>query len=126
MPRTLFTNLPVSDVEATRAFWTALGLTFAEDYCSDEALSLVVNDLATVMLLQEKYFHSFHDTQPALGTETLLCLGVDSREEVDTLCRRAREQGADVTAPAENGPMYGGSFRDLDGHVWEVMHMAMG
>ena len=23
----------------------------------------------------------------------------------------------------EEGPMYGASFQDLDGHVWEVLHM---
>ena len=22
----------------------------------------------------------------------------------------------------DEGPMYGGSFQDLDGHVWELMH----
>jgi predicted lactoylglutathione lyase len=23
----------------------------------------------------------------------------------------------------EDGPMYGGSFQDLDGHVWELLYM---
>jgi uncharacterized protein len=26
----------------------------------------------------------------------------------------------------EEGPMYGRSFQDLDGHVWEVMYMEQG
>lgn len=126
MARMLFPNLPVSDVARARTFWTALGFGFDENFSSDEALAMVVNDTASVMLLEEKFFHSFHDTQPALGTETLTCLGLESREEVDLLCRAAGEQGAEVTTPTENGPMYGGAFRDLDGHLWEVMFMDLG
>jgi len=26
----------------------------------------------------------------------------------------------------DEGPMYGGSFQDLDGHVWELMHIEQG
>lgn len=126
MPRMLFPNLPVADVARARTFWSALGFDFDENFSSDQALAMVVNDTASVMLLQEGFFHSFHDTRPAGGTETLTCLGLESRDEVDRVCRAAAQQGAQVTDPAENGPMYGGAFRDLDEHLWEVMFMDLG
>ena len=125
MGRMIFPNLPVKDVSRTIDFWTSLGFEFNRDFSSADAACLVVNDQASVMLLQEKFFHGFHDTTPHTGTETLLCLGVESREEVDRLCEAAAAAGAtDADQRVDQGPMYGGSFRDLDGHIWEALWMA--
>lgn len=127
MSRMVFPNLPVADVERARAFWSALGFAFNEQFSDGKACCLVLNDLCSVMLLQEEYFHSFHHTTSAgAGTEVLICLSAESREEVDELCARAATAGAtdtDERTGGDDGPMYGGSFRDLDGHLWEVMHM---
>jgi len=123
MPRLIFPNLPVRDVAAARAFWTRLGLTFNEELSSGDAACLVINDLASVMLLREDFFHGFHDTRPHTGTEAIICLTADSREEVDRLCSRAASAGAEVLGGVDDPPMYGGSFRDLDGHIWEVLWM---
>lgn len=126
MNRMIFPNLPVADVAKTREFWGSLGFTFNADFSSDEAACMVINDQASVMLLQNDYFHSFHKTQPATGTETLICLTATSRAEVDELCTKAAAAGATETDERnEQGPMYGGSFRDLDGHLWEVLWMEM-
>ena len=124
MSRMIFPNLPVEDLQATRTFWNALGFTFNDHFCDDNAACLVVNELASVMLLRSDFFHEFHKTQPHTGTEVLMAIGAGSRAEVDDLCRRAEESGAtDVEQPTEQGPMYGGAFRDLDGHAWEVFWM---
>jgi predicted lactoylglutathione lyase len=122
--RMIFPNFPVKDVPATVAFWRSLGFEFNEQFSSDEAACMVVNPMASVMLLQQDYFHGFHDTTPHTGTETLLCFSADTRAEVDDLCVRARAAGARDVRTREQGPaMYGGSFRDLDGHLWEVLWM---
>lgn len=49
---------------------------------------------------------------------------VDSREQVDALLDAAIAAGGSVTAPAHERPwgIYSGYFRDLDGHLWEVIH----
>ncbi|MEV7431464.1 VOC family protein [Nocardioides sp. NPDC092400] len=126
MSRMIFLNLPVADVQRARDFWTALGLTFDEQFSDGKAACLVLNEQCSAMLLQEEFFHSFHGTTSAGGTEVLVCLAAGSREEVDELCTRAAAAGAtDADARTGEGPMYGGSFRDPDGHVWEVMHMDM-
>ena len=123
MPRMIFPNLPVKDVAASRAFWTELGFAFNEDFCSGDAACLVINDQASVMLLREDFFHGFHNTQPHTGTETTICLTATGRDEVDQLCATAGAAGARVIGNVDDPPMYGGSFRDPDGHIWEVLWM---
>ena len=121
MPRMIFPYLPVKDVAASRAFWTRLGFSFNEEFCSGDAACLVINDLASVMLLREGFFHGFHDTRPHTGTEAMICLTANGRGDVDRLCSRAGEAGAEVMGTVDQPPMYGGSFRDRDGHIWEVL-----
>jgi catechol 2,3-dioxygenase-like lactoylglutathione lyase family enzyme len=45
------------------------------------------------------------------------------KEEVDELLSRAASAGATVTDPAHDRPwgIYSGYFRDLDGHLWEII-----
>ena len=123
MARMIFPNLPVKDVAASRAFWTRLGFTFNEEFCSGDAACLVINDMASVMLLREDFFHAFHGTRSHTGTEAMICVTAHSREDVDQLCARAGEAGAEVMGSVDESPMYGGSFRDPDGHIWEVLWM---
>lgn len=124
MGRMIFPNLPVKDLPAAVRFWTTLGFDFNEQFSNDEAACLVVNEQASVMLLQSDFFHGFHGTQPHVGTETMISLSAESRSDVDQLCARARAAGASDVRTKEDGPgMYGGSFRDLDGHIWELLWM---
>lgn len=48
---------------------------------------------------------------------------VSSRAEVDTLLDRAQAAGATVSTPPHDRPwgIYSGYFRDLDGHLWEII-----
>jgi uncharacterized protein len=124
MGRMIFPNLPVQDIPAAVAFWTELGFEFNQQFSSDDAACLVINEQASVMLLHDAYFHSFHTTTPHTGTETLICLSAESRDDVEETCARAQAAGATQVETRADGPgMYGGSFRDLDGHLWEVLWM---
>jgi uncharacterized protein len=79
------------------------------------------------MLLVEERFKDFINDEVADATKTtevLTALSADSKEQVDELVEKAIAAGGKPWKPAmEEGPMYGGSFQDLDGHVWELMHM---
>ena len=123
MARMIFPNLPVKDVAASRAFWTDLGFEFNDAFCTADAACLVINDQASVMLLREEFFHGMHATRPHTGTEMAICLTATDRRDVDELCGRAVMAGAEVAGTVDEPPMYGGSFRDLDGHLWEVLCM---
>jgi len=127
MSRMIFVNLAVNDVEESRTFFTRLGFEFNAEFSDEKALCMVVADNIFVMLLQRDYFKTFLTGEVAdtsRGTEVLNGLSATSRAEVDELVGRAIEAGGKPWRdPVEEGPMYGWSFQDLDGHVWELMYM---
>ena len=127
MNRMIFINLPVRDLEVTRAFYTGLGFRLNADYSDDSAAALVISDSIVVMALQRDRFADFvvgPVGDPAAATTVINCLSAESRAEVDTLVQRALSHGGKPWLDKmEDGPMYGHSFTDPDGHVWEVLHM---
>ena len=127
MSRMLFVNLPVRDLGASIAFFGGLGFTFNPAFTDDNATCMVISEQACVMLLQRDFFDSFHrrgTAQPGDPLEVMTAVSADSREDVDDLCDRALASGATpASAPDDQGFMYGRSFVDPDGHVWEVMWM---
>ena len=89
---------------------------------------MVVDRNIFVMLLAEDRFREFVTgpvSDATRATEVLLCLSADSREQVDRTVAQAIATGGRAWKPTfADGPMYGGSFQDPDGHVWELMYMA--
>ncbi len=124
--RMVFVNLAVDDVSAARRFWTALGFEFDERWSDDNCACLVLSDSTFGMLLERSFFSTFVEGEVADArrtTEVLTCLSASSREEVDRLVAGAVAAGGKPwKASFDMGPMYGGSFQDPDGHVWEVLH----
>jgi len=125
--RMMFLNLPVKDLDASREFFAELDFEFNPDFSDDTAACMVVDENIFVMLLVEERFRDFINDEIADATSTteaITCLSADSREYVDEMVAKAISAGGKPWRPAmEEGPMYGGSFRDLDGHVWELMYM---
>ena len=57
--------------------------------------------------------------------EAILAVSAESREAVDSFADAALAAGgSDANEPMDHGFMYGRSFHDLDGHLWEVMWMS--
>jgi hypothetical protein len=125
--RMLFVNLPVRDLAASKDFFTELGFEFNAEFTDDHAACMIVEQNIYFMLLTENRFQDFVNGEIADATKTtevINCLSADSRTEVDDMVAKALAAGGSPWKPLlEEGPMYGGSFQDLDGHVWEVMHM---
>jgi uncharacterized protein len=127
MSRMIFVNLPVADLQRAVDFWAGLGFTFNPQFTDENATCMVISDEACVMLLTEKYFSTF-TTKPVADasrhTGAILALSAESREEVDRLADRALSAGGSAAnPPQEEGFMYGRSFHDPDGHLWEVLYM---
>lgn len=125
--RKIFVNLPVSDLKRSMAFFAALGFRHEPNFTNDQGACIVVSDQILVMLLTHPFFGGF-TTRPIADarqtTEVLLCLSCESQAEVDELVRRALAAGGSAPrAPQDHGFMYGHSFEDLDGHLWELVHM---
>jgi uncharacterized protein len=127
MSRMIFVNLPVKSVRESRAFFSRLGFTFNAEFSDDQVLCMVVEDNIFVMLLEASRFRDFVNGDIADAhrtTEVLTCLSAGSRAEIDDTVRKAVEAGGKPwKEPMDEGPMYGHSFQDLDGHVWELIHM---
>lgn len=47
----------------------------------------------------------------------------ESKDEVNSLLQQAQTAGATITDPAHDRPwgIYSGYFKDLDGHLWEII-----
>jgi uncharacterized protein len=60
---------------------------------------------------------------PAQSGEFSIGHLVASKQDVDAVLARAEAAGATLTGPAHDRPwgIYSGYFRDLDGHLWEII-----
>lgn len=125
--RMIFVNLPVQDVKRSREFFGALGFSFNEEFSDDKVACVVIADNIFAMLLEHDRFKEFINGEIAdpQTTEALVAISAESREEVDDLLSKALAAGGSPWKPVmQEGPMYGASFQDPDGHVWEVVAMA--
>lgn len=128
MAKLIFVNLPVSDLARSIAFYKGVGATQDMRFSDDTAACMVVSDTIHLMLLTHEKFSSFTPKRIPNAHETaqvLLCLSADSRESVDGTVSDAEKAGGSVdpTPQQDYGFMYGRSFEDPDGHIWEVMWM---
>jgi len=124
----IFVNLPVKDLDKSKAFFNALGYNFNPQFTDANAACMVVQEGSIhAMLLVESFFKTFTDKAIAdtrTSTEVLLCLSCESRAEVDELVAKAVAAGGTTPrAPQDLGFMYGHGFQDLDGHLWELVFM---
>jgi uncharacterized protein len=127
MSRQIFVNLPIKNMERTKAFFGALGFKFNPQFTNDQGACMVIADNIFAMLLVEPFFQTFTKKPIAdatKSTEVLVCLSCSSRAEVDELVKKAVAAGGSApNAPQDHGFMYGHGFQDLDGHVWELAYM---
>lgn len=124
--RQIYVNLPVADLEASKRFYAELGFGLNEEFTDENAACVVLADDMFVMLLTEDFFRGFIDDEiadTASTTEVITAISAESREEVDGLVERALAAGGSPHRPVMDGRMYLRSFKDPDGHVWEVFSM---
>jgi uncharacterized protein len=127
MSRLLFLNLPVADLGASRDFFRRLGFEFDGRFCDQGAACMVLSERAYVMLLQRDRFAEFvvkPVADAAEATALTVAVSAEDRAAVDVFADTALAAGATPGKdPQDYGFMYGRSFHDLDGHLWEVMWM---
>ena len=130
MARLIFVNLPVTDLQRSTAFYEALGATTNPQFTDETAACMVFSDTIHAMLLTHDKYRQFTSKQIVdahQASQVLLCLSADDRDGVDAMADKAGEAGgvADPSPKMDYGFMYGRSFEDPDGHLWEVMWMDM-
>lgn len=124
----IFVNLPVSDLTQSKAFYEAVGFVNEPRFSDETAAAMKWSDTIVVMLLTHPKWKNF--TSKAIpdatkSAQVMLCVSMDSRDAVDAITESAAKAGgkADPNPSQDYGVMYGRSFEDPDGHVWEPMWM---
>ncbi len=130
MNRMIFVNLPVTDLQRSRAFYEAIGFRNEPKFTNEAAAMMVLSDTISVMLLTHPFYATF-TTKPIADanatSQVLLCISCESPAEVDRITESAKAAGGKTDVSQEDqtksGPMYGRDFEDPDGHQWAPMWM---
>ena len=124
----MFVNLPVTDLERAKAFYTAIGYRINPLFTDHNAACVVVEeDHSYFMILVRDYFQTFTDlpigdpkTNPSVSTALFL----DSREAVDKAVTDGLAAGGAEPRPASDyGFMYQRQLTDPDGNILEFGFM---
>jgi hypothetical protein len=129
MNKQIILNLPVKNLEQSRAFFSALGFSFDPRFSGENAAFMnIVDGTIQAMLTTESFFQSLIDKPIANAKEAnemVICLSCESREEVDSLIAKAVAAGGRTPHPPEDQNfMYDQGFEDIDGHLWNLVWTA--
>lgn len=128
MAKMIFVNLPVTDLAKSTAFYEAVGGTKNPMFSDDMSSCMVFSETIHAMLLTHAKYSMFTKRPIADARNTsavLIATTVDTKEDVDRIVDRAAATGgkADPNPKQDHGFMYGRSYEDPDGHVWELFWM---
>lgn len=130
--KSIWLNLPVNDVRKSKEFFKAIGfkLNPRHENTEDVTSFLIGENNFVLMLFPNDVFKNFTQNEIAdtkKGTEALINIDAQSKEEVNEMAKKVRAAGARIFAePGESqGWMYGLGFEDLDGHRWIMLYMDM-
>lgn len=127
MSRTIIISLPVTNLDASRAFYSAIGFAPNPEFSDPTAALMVCSEAISVMLLTHDRWRTFttRPIPPSSSSEVALNISCDSRQAVDAMAECAGRHGGitDINPVEDHGAMYGRDFCDPDGHVWGAMWM---
>jgi len=129
MTKEIWLNLPVKDVEASNAFFTAIGFTPKPQQSAVGERACFQAGKSIVMLFTEAALEQFNGGLGMNDTSTtsqmMISFDAETKEEIDELAEKVKKAGGNVFAePSEvQGWMYGFAFADLDGHRWNGLYM---
>ncbi len=130
MTKMIFVNLPVTELPRSMKFYEAIGFTNNPQFTNEAAAAMMWSDEIVAMLLTHDFWKTFtsKDIPDAhQSAQVLLALSQDSIDAVEGIVAKAVAAGgkADPTPKQDMGFMYGRSFEDPDGHIWENFWMNM-
>lgn len=127
MSSKIFINLPVKDLDKSKEFFTKLGLKIEPKFTDENASCVIIGENIFVMLLTERFFKTFVKKDicdTSRETEAILAVTAQNKTEVDEMMKKVISAGGTETREAQDhGWMYGRSFQDVDGHLWEIFYM---
>lgn len=127
MPKQIFINLAVTNLQKSMAFYTALGFTSNPQFSDEAGTCMVWSEDIFVMLLTHDKFAGF-TTKPIADTKSavaaLFSLSVDSVDEVNSAVDSGLQAGGiEPNEMRDYGFMQQRTIEDFDGHTWEIFYM---
>jgi predicted lactoylglutathione lyase len=124
----MFVSLPVSDLERSKAFYTAVGFTINPAMSDHNAACVVVEEgHSYFMVLLREYFQTHTDLtigDPATNPTSATAVFLDTREQVDAAVQAGIAAGGSTShAGADYGFMYQRQLTDPDGNILEFGYL---
>ena len=120
----MFVNLPVTDLERAKAFYTKIGFTINPLFTDHNAACVVVEDgHSAFMILTRDFFQTFTDRpigDPAVNPSVATAIFLDDRDAVDKAVADGIAAGGSEERPASDyGFMYQRQLTDPDCNILE-------
>jgi uncharacterized protein len=123
----IFVSYPTSDLDRSKAFYTAIGATINPQFTDENSVCLAWEENIYFMILKRELFATFTDKQvadPATTAQVQSAFTRDSREDVDTVIEAGLGAGGSEHGPAQDvGFMYSRDLEDPDGNVVSFFYM---
>ena len=127
MSTSIFVNLPTTDLERAKTFYTALGFTINPLFTDENAACVVFSDTVYFMVLTKDYFGTFTDKQvvdPKTQAQAFIALTRESREDVDDVLAKGLDNGGIEPRDVQDlGFMYSRDLEDPDGNILSFLYM---
>jgi len=127
MATQVFVNLPTTDLDRAKAFYTGLGWKIEPNFTDENAACVVIDENVFLMVLTREFFATFTDkpiADPKTSLQVETALSSESRAAVDALAERALAAGGTEPRDAQDmGFMYSRSFEDPDGNLFSTLWM---
>jgi uncharacterized protein len=120
----MFVNLPVTDLECAKAFYTGVGFTINPHFTDHNAACVIVEEgHSYFMILVREFFQTFTELpigDPAKSPTVSTAIFLDSRAAVDeTVANGIAAGGREPQPPSDYGFMYQRQLTDPDGNIIE-------
>ena len=128
MSTKIFVNLPVADLERSKAFYTAVGCDINPLFTDENGACTAWGADIYFMALTREFFATFTEKQvvdPSGSAQVLVAISRDSRDDVDAgLAAGLAAGGTEPKEAQDYGFMYSRVLEDPDGNVLELMYMS--
>lgn len=128
MSTKVFINLPTTDLERSKAFYTGLGCAISPEFTDENAACVVWSEDIYFMVLKRDFFATFTDkpiADPNESVQVSVSFSQDSREAVDAIIEKGLAAGGTEPKPAQDyGFMYSRDLDDPDGNSLGFLYMS--
>jgi hypothetical protein len=124
----MLVNLPVTDLERAKAFYTAIGFPLNPVFTDHNAACVIVEeDHSAIMLLTREFFQTMSELpigDPAVNPSVATAIYFSERDSVDKAVAAGIAAGGREPHPATDyGFMYQRQLNDPDGNILELGYM---